>query len=376
MTQEMTPVPAMPTDDDGRLEHPVATPQASASPRRRSHSIAARLGALSPKRASALYVLGLAVLVFSLLSPDRFFSQQTALLILNGYAISGIVAVTLVIPLAAGLFDVSVGYVVALAGTLVAYLVASSGLSPGQAVVVTLIAGVAAGLVNAFVVVGLRVTSLIGTLATGAVFLSVTIAISNQQSITQNVNQITELFSFSVGSISMPVLVLGGLTILIWFVMRYTTVGRYWYAVGYDSETARLAGLPVSLLQTAALVTSGLFAALAGALLTARIGAGSPTTGPDYLLPAFAAAFVGATQFSPGRFNPFGTLVAVYLLATATVGLNILGAPIWAPQLMSGLILIIAVATNSASGGSVGRWRRILRRGGRGGRSAPVESST
>lgn len=322
------------------------------------------LRAVSPRRISAVYVLIGLVVVFGVLAPDRFLASQTALLIINGYAVSGMVAVALVVPLSAGLFDVSVGYVVALSGTTVAWLVSHGTYTPTEATLITLAVSAMAGLVNAAVVVGLRITSLIGTLATGAVFLSATTGISNQQSITDNVDGVTGLFGAQLGNLTMPVFVLVVLTLIVWFLMRFTPVGRYWYATGFDIETARLAGLRVGMLQSGALILSALSAGFAGILLTARIGAGSPTSGPDYLLPAFAAAFVGATQFTPGRFNAIGTLVAVYLLATATVGLNIVGAPIWAPQLLSGIILIAAVATNSASGSGRGwrRWRRPRRR--------------
>jgi ribose transport system permease protein len=304
--------------------------------------------AISPRRASALYALAGLIVLFGALDPDQFLTTTTLRVVANGTAITAIVAVTLVIPLAAGVFDVSVGYVVALNGTLVAYLVAKTSMGPEAAIALTLIAGMLLSAINILVVVVLRVPSLIGTLATGLVFLALTTALSSQQTITKNVASISDLLDVDLLGMTLPVWILIVLTIAVGVTMRATPIGRYWYAIGFDREAALLAGLPVKRLQAAALVTSGLCASIAGILLTARIGSGNPTSGPDYLLPAFGAAFFGATQFGGSRFNALGTVIAAYVLATATTGLNLLGAPLWTPQLLQGLVLIAAVAINVA----------------------------
>ena len=98
-------------------------------------------------------------------------------------------------------------------------------------------------------------------------------------------------------------------------------------------------------------------AAIAGVIVTANIGAASPDLGPEYLLPAFAAAFLGATQFKRGRFNVLGTVLATYLLATITTGLELAGAPSWVTNLFYGLALIIAVGL-AGFAGRLAIWRR------------------
>lgn len=305
---------------------------------------------LSPRRIAIVYALIIMVAIFGAIRPDAFFLPSTFYLILNGAAISGIVAVALVIPLAAGVFDVSVGYVVALSGVLVASLVANFELSASVAILLTLLASLVVGAINSAVVVLFKVESLIGTLATGLVFLAFVTAISNQQPITQNVHEIAAIVGRPVGNIGVPVFVLIGLVIIITILMSATTQGRRIYAVGFDLEAAKLAGLPTARIRTMALFTSAFCASLAGILLTARIGTGSPTAGPDYLLPAFAAVFVGATQITPGKFNAVGTFFAVYLISIATVGLSILGAPPWAGQLLQGILLVGAVAVAAMGG--------------------------
>jgi ribose transport system permease protein len=89
---------------------------------------------------------------------------------------------------------------------------------------------------------------------------------------------------------------------------------------------------------------------VAGVALTARIEAADPSNGPSYLIPAFSAAFLGATQFRHGRFNPWGTVVSVLLLGTGSIGLLLAGAPQWAPQVFQGVVLIAAVSLTVVQG--------------------------
>lgn len=301
--------------------------------------------ALSYRNIGAVYVWLAIIVIFGVLRPQTFLTVDTARTILNNYSITGLVALSLVIPLCAGLFDVSVGYVVGLAGVFSAHAVATWDLGGGAAIAATLLLCIVLGLVNGFVVVVLRVNSLIGTLATGSLFLAVTTAVSGEQSITANVGRLSELLADRyIVTLTIPVAVMVVVATVMAVVLERTVIGRYWYALGFDAEVARLVGLRVRALQVLALVVGAVLAGTAGILLTARIGSGSPATGPSYLLPAFAAVFLGATQFRGGRFNPFGTVVAVLLIGTGTMGLSLAGAPTWSSQVFQGVVLIAAIA--------------------------------
>lgn len=301
--------------------------------------------AASPRNIGAVYVWIGIIVAFAIWEPHTFLTEGTAKTILNNFAITGIVALSLVIPLAAGLFDVSVGYVVGLAGIVAAHSVAEYGLSGWAAIAVALVVSALLGAVNAVVVVVLDVNSLIGTLATGSLFAAATIAISDEKSITRNVVLLSDILaSKHVLGVTIPVVVMVVAMILIALLLEQTVIGRYWYAIGFDPEVARLVGLRVKLLQSIALMAGSTLAGLAGVLLTARVGSGVPSSGPSYLLPAFAAVFLGATQFRHGRFNPYGTVVAVLLIGTGTMGLSLVGAPRWSSQVFQGVVLIAAVA--------------------------------
>ena len=141
-----------------------------------------------------------------------------------------------------------------------------------------------------------------------------------------------------------------GLAIVVWYVLECTPVGRRIYATGGNIEAARLAGIRTPLVIVAALAACGAIAATSGVLVSSQLGVGDPTIGPPYLLPAFSAAFLGSTQFRDGRFNVWGTVVAVYVLASGVKGLQLAGAPVWIPDLFNGLALLLAVGPELETG--------------------------
>jgi ribose transport system permease protein len=156
-----------------------------------------------------------------------------------------------------------------------------------------------------------------------------------------------------LGGITLPVAYLFVLAAIIWFVLEHTPTGRRLYAAGFNADAARLAGIPVKRLRFRSLLVSAFMAGLAGIVLASYLGSGSPTGGTPYLLPAFAAVFLGATQFKNGRFNAWGTVVAVLMLGTGITGLALAAAPPWAADLFTGVVLIAALAYPSGRGLSI-----------------------
>ena len=144
--------------------------------------------------------------------------------------------------------------------------------------------------------------------------------------------------------IGTPAIVGFVLAIALWYLYEHTPVGRHLFFVGEGREVARLVGLPVARLRFGAFVGSALMAGVAGILLAGELGGLSPSVGPTFLLPAYAAAFLGATTIKPGRFNAFGTLVALYLLVVGVTGLELLGVESWVEQVFNGVALAVAVS--------------------------------
>jgi ribose transport system permease protein len=148
----------------------------------------------------------------------------------------------------------------------------------------------------------------------------------------------------TVGGLTLTVFYFAIAALVIWFVLEHTATGRRLYATGFNPDAAKLAGVKVDRLRFLSLITSGALSGVAGVVLASTLSSGSPTAGTPYLLPAFAAAFLGATQLKQGRFNAGGTIIAVLLLGTGTTGLSLADTPQWAGDMFVGVVLIAALA--------------------------------
>jgi ribose transport system permease protein len=296
--------------------------------------------------------------VFSVWEPSEFPTTQTVHAILAQYAVTGLVAVSVVAPLACGVFDLTIGANIGLSGMTYALLSSHTGIPVVGCILLALLTGVVLGLINVLVVVVVGIDSFIGTLATGAIFTALTTAVSGGKFVVLRAG--SGWTSFATGTwltISLPAFYLLAIAIVVGLWLERTAAGRYMYATGFDPETARLTGLPIARLRTVSLLSSGLIAAFAGVVLVAQVGSADPNAGAAYLIPAFSAAFLGATQFRSGRFNTWGTLVAVFLLATGDYGMIEVGGPTWATSVFEGAVLLIAIGF-VAKGGMLRRWRR------------------
>jgi ribose transport system permease protein len=300
-------------------------------------------------RFSGLYIWVLLVIVFCIWLPDTFATSQTLRSVADDQAVTALVALALVVPIAAGIFDLSVAAQLGFSLVITAYL-QSEGHSPVLAVVVALVSGLLVGAINAFVVVKLHVDSFIATLGMSSILAAAAYRLTQGQPIVNGISEgFTEAGRGDLVGIPLPVVYLAIVSLILWYVLEYTPVGRHFYATGGNPVAARLAGLRVDRITVYAFLLSGLLASIAGVVLAAKLGSGSHLAGPPYLLPAFSAAFLGATQIKRGRVNVLGTLVAVYLLATGVKGLQLAGAPREINDLFNGVALIAAVALAARS---------------------------
>lgn len=133
------------------------------------------------------------------------------------------------------------------------------------------------------------------------------------------------------------------LAVLLWLVFEHTPFGRALYVIGDNPRAAVLNGIPEARYVALAFLASGAVSALTGIVLQAQLRIGQSTVGQEFLLPAFAAALLGATTIRPGRVNVWGTVTAVAVLAVTVGGLNQLGAPFFVEPLFNGLMLTLAV---------------------------------
>jgi ribose transport system permease protein len=310
-------------------------------------------------RFSGLYLWALFILVFGVWSPHIFLTISTLHSVGSEQAISGMLALAVLMPLAGGQFDLSVGANANVVGIIAIVVQDDLHWNVAEAVLLGVAAGFAIGAVNGFLIVKLGVSSFIATLGMGSILAAVQVIVtSSEQPPPVTSSAWSELSQFQVGGFQGVVLYFLILAIIVWWLLDQTPVGRYIYAIGGNSDAARLSGVHVDRWTWLTLILSGGVAGFGGILYTSLTGP-SLSFGATLLLPAFAAAFLGSTQLQPGRVNVWGTVIAIYVLATGVEGLRLVSGQQWLDDMFNGVALIVAVAV------AVNRQRHTAGKGGR-----------
>jgi ribose transport system permease protein len=260
-----------------------------------------------------------------------------------------ILALGVLAPFAAGEYDLSIAGVMSVSVVLVGYLNVLHHWPIGAAVAAALLVGVLVGGVNVLLVLVVGIESIVVTLGMGTLLAGLAFGI-NIQTTGGISDSLVQTMRHPVMGLPLAFFYVLALTIFAWYVLSYTPLGRYLYFVGSGREVARLSGLRVDAIRAGSLMVSAFVSALAGVVLAGWLGASDPNVAASYLLPAFAAVFLGATAFTPGRFNAWGTFVAVYFLVTGVTGLEIMGLVGWVEQVFYGASLILAVALSHFAG--------------------------
>jgi ribose transport system permease protein len=299
-------------------------------------------------RIGAVYVwLGI-IVVFSIWASETFPHVATVKQVLNSNAITALSALAITIPLCARVFDLSFASVMTLTGVSVTYFI-HHGIGLVPSILLALAIGLGVGLGNGVVIVAMKIDSFIGTLATGLLISAVVTIITGGTTISDErfFGGFSDIGQTSIRGVTLPVIYCFVVALGIWYLLEHTATGRRLYATGFNPDAARLAGVRVERLRFGSLLASGLLAGTTGIVLTSTLASGSPTAGTPYLLPAFAAAFLGATQLKHGRFNAWGTMIAVLMLGTGITGLGLAAAPAWSADMFVGVVLISALAVTS-----------------------------
>lgn len=296
------------------------------------------------ERLALLLAWAFVIIVFGAVRPDTFLTWANFSAILGSQAVLVVVALGLTLSLTAGDYDLSIASVLSLAGTVLAVLNARNDVPIGWAIAAALAVGAAVGFVNGFFVIYFRINSMIVTLGVGTFVHGVTLWLGSQETISGVSSGLVEAVIVKrLFGVPLSFYYALALCVLIWYVFSYTVLGRRLLFVGRGREIARLSGIRVDRLRWGCLIVSGLMGAIAGILYVGTVAAADPNSGLSFLLPAFAAAFLGATSINPGRFNPWGTMISVYFLVTGITGLSILGVSTFIQDLFYGGALVVSV---------------------------------
>ncbi|MEN9506431.1 MAG: hypothetical protein RI958_2357 [Actinomycetota bacterium] len=317
---------------------------------------------LHPRNIGVVYLYALIWVVFTLWIPDTWTMWLTHRSVLNQNAILMVVALGLLVPLSAGVFDLSIGATISAAAVTVSWGMVEAGWSVPFAIAVSLVLGLVVGFVNGWMVVKIKIDSFIATLAMSSILGAYSVWRSNNRSLLGFPDSFKNLASEFAWGVNRTVVLALVVAIGFWYVLEHTALGRYLFATGGAREAARLAGVQTDRYLWGSLMTSGLFSALAGVMLAAQFGSTQAQSGVPYLLPAFAAAFLGSTQFKR-RFNVWGTVLAVVVLQSGVKGLQLAGVgTTWIESLFFGIALAVAVGFSTfrkrVHGGQRRWWRR------------------
>jgi ribose transport system permease protein len=279
---------------------------------------------------------------FSLASPGIFFSWANVTNIFGSQAVLVILTMGMIIPLTVGEFDISVAGLTSTCLMLIGVLNVQNDWPITWVIPVVLAVALLVGVINAFIVVRIGVSSLVTTLGMGTLLMGAAYGISGL-SIVGISDALIAFARTKLLGLQMAFYYGLLLTAVWWYVQFYTPLGSQLTFAGANPNVARLTGIEVNRLRAGALVACSLTTAFGAIILAGVLGSADPTAATGYLLPPFAAAFLGATAITPGRFNPWGAFIAVYFLVTGIVGLQILGFSGWIEQVFYGGALVLAV---------------------------------
>jgi len=301
--------------------------------------------------AARFAVIGVWILLavlFGLLRPDTFVTSGSFKVIFGGQQALVFMTASLLCTIVVGEFvDMSVASNFGLAATLVTVLNVNHAWNVWMAAVVAVLASTVVGAVNGWLVVKVRVNPIVVTLGMGTLLLGIALWLAHLMPVSGLPDTFKQISLHQ--AFGLPISFFYGLLLMLGFayLLHFTPLGRNMRFVGENREVSRLAGVRVTRIRMGAFTIAGLIAGLGGVLSAAATGGFDPNSSQAYLLPIFAATFLGTAIVQPGRFNPVGTLIAVYFLATGVLGLQLLGATSWVSDVFYGGVLVVAVTIST-----------------------------
>lgn len=290
----------------------------------------------------ALIMTLIALCLLMTLLSDKFLSLSNFRNILRQSSQYGICAIGMTMLILLGGIDLSVGSVQALAGV-GAVCVLNMTHSVALAIVTGILIGAVVGLVNSLIITKMKITPLICTLGTMSIISGLALVLTKAVSIQAEVTEYMQIGMGAVFGIPIPVILLAVLVVIFYFVLNHTVFGRYLYAIGGNSESAKMAGIPVDRITMIAYVLSGCLTGLAAVILSSRLGSGQPSAGTGFEMTVIAAVIIGGVSLSGGKGSLGGAILGVITLYVLNNGLTLLGFSSFWQDIMRGALIIIAV---------------------------------
>ena len=289
-------------------------------------------------------LIALAALCLDLaIASPVFFTASNFLNVFQQIALNFVVAVGMTFVIISGGIDLSVGSNIALSGLLMGILMKNFGVPVILTILICILFSGLIGLINGVLISFLNLPPFIATLGMMSIVRGAAYTVTNGQPIYTFPKGFTAISS-RVGGIPLySTLILIAVFLLGWYILRYTRIGRFTYAVGGNENCAKLSGINLKKVKCFVYMFSGLCCGVAALLLSSRLDSAVPTNADGQEMDAIAAVVIGGTSMSGGEGSMFGTLIGILIIGIIANGLNLLGVAQGPQKMVKGLIIVIAV---------------------------------
>lgn len=302
-------------------------------------------------QALGIYIAAVVIfLIFGLLNPN-FLTSGNLRDIAVSASVNAIIGLGITFVIITGGIDLAVGSIASFVGIVTASLMVNAGTSPFLALLAGIALGLACGAVNGLLITKLKLPPFIATLGTMSIYQGFAYVVTNGRPVYNVPKDFVFMLNSYVGGIPVAVILVAVLAILCWLLLRRTVFGQNVIATGGSEETAWLSGVRVDRVKIAVYALSGVLAGVGGLVIVARINAAQTDAGSPYLLTAIASAVIGGANLMGGEGRIAGTLVGALILGALTNGLVLLNVPSFYEQIVTGLVVVIAVALDQGSKG-------------------------
>ena len=301
-------------------------------------------------------------LVFYLIQPgatNRFLTGDNLKAILTGLAPDGLIAIGMTFVIITGGFDLSVGSTLALGGY-VASVAVLGGYSAATAIALGLLSGAIVGVINGLIITKVKVNPLVTTLGTMTIVRGVVLVETQGRVMTGFPQSFRQLGEGAAMGIFYPVIIFLVLAVIADLLLRHSRFLRQNYYVGGNEEAARLSGIDVDRVRIVMYVITGMLAAMAGVITTAKNDSASPIAGTGAELRVIAAVVIGGASLNGGVGTVLGTFLGLLLTGMIANGLGFMSVSFYAEGIITGLILIVAVMIDQLTGERArGLWKLL-----------------
>ncbi len=293
----------------------------------------------------SLITLLVLILIVSCLS-DNFFTLNNIFNILQQTSINAIIAVGMTLVILTSGIDLTVGSIFALAGAVTASMIGAD-ISPFIAICAVLILSAILGAFSGVIIAKGKLQAFIATLVMMLILRGATLVYTKGSPISIGTNDNSEMFEWiafgRVFGIPVPIIIMLVVFAAAWYLLKYTRLGRYIYALGGNESATQLSGINVDKVKIIVYAMSGLLCAVASTIEVSRLSSAQPTAGTGYEMDAIAAVVLGGTSMSGGRGKIIGTLIGALILGFLNNGLNMLGVDAYYQMIVKGGVILLAV---------------------------------